>query len=278
MRRLLALERDRGSDAVGQHGRHGTRLDRVRERAGAIELRLGDELAQLVELAVGLARMADDERRAQHEPVDARLERLHQLARDAARVTAPHPLEHRIADVLERHVDVLDDLGLARDRVDQLVVERARKRVVQPDPVDAVDRAERAQQLRERLAIRSGDARVMPVAREVLRDQVDLAHAGRAERAGLGDDVVELPATLRAAQLRDDAERARPIAALGDLDVRGVRRADPHARRGVIVDVRGRVADLHLHDGQLLLRLRRLWRSGAPSTLAIDGKSLEPRM
>ena len=149
---LLARTGDRGIDAVRQHRRRRARLDRVRERAGAIELRLGDELAQLVELGVGLAGVTDDERRAQHDVVDALAQLLHELARHAPRVTAAHALQHRVADVLERDVDVLDDLRLARDRVDQIVVERARERVVETDPLDAVDLAHRAEQLGERLA------------------------------------------------------------------------------------------------------------------------------
>ncbi len=175
-----------------------------------------------------------------------------QLAGDPARVAAAHPLEHRIGDVLERHVDVLHDLGLARDRVDQLVVERARERVVEPDPVDAFGLAELAQQLGEGLARPGRAARVPAVAREVLRDQVDLAHAARAERADLGGDVRDRAAALRAAQLGDDAERARPVAALGDLDVRRVGGPDADARRLVIVDVRGGLGDLH-HRQRLAL-------------------------
>jgi hypothetical protein len=125
---------------------------------------------------------------------------------------------------------------------------------VQADPVD-LDRAHRAQELRERVAIGRRDAFVVAVAREVLRDQVDLAHARGAERARFGDDVVDPTAALRAAQLGNNAKRARPIAAFGDLDVRGVCGADTHARRFVVVDVRGRVGDLN--HRQFFSRLRR---------------------
>src|SRR5690606_20170405 len=86
-------------------------------------------------------------------------------------------------------------------------------------------------------------ALVPAVAGEILRDQVDLEDALGGERARLGDDVVDRAAALRAPELRDDAERAGAIAALGDLDVGAAAGADPDPRRVVIVDVRRRLGD-----------------------------------
>src|SRR5260370_705585 len=65
---------------------------------------------------------------------------------------------------------------------------------------------------------------VGPVRREVLRDETDLLLARHGERACLAQDRLGVAAALRAAQLRDDAEGARAIAALRDLDVGRVRR------------------------------------------------------
>ena len=73
-----------------------------------------------------------------------------------------------------------------------------------------------------------------------------------ASAARLAHDGLGRAAALRAAQLGDDAEGAGAIAALGDLDVGGVRRHRGAARRDVVVeearrlgdaDARGRAAD-----------------------------------
>ncbi len=75
-----------------------------------------------------------------------------------------------------------------------------------------------------------GEARlgrqVVAVRVDVLAEQRDLAIAGRRQRAGLGDDVVERPAPLRAAAERDDAVGARLVAAVDDRQP-GARSADP---------------------------------------------------
>ncbi len=59
-----------------------------------------------------------------------------------------------------------------------------------------------------------------------------------------GDHRFKAPAAERAAILRDDAEAARVVAALGNLDVSEVARRGEHARRKVVVEIgdRGRSA------------------------------------
>ena len=52
--------------------RRRARLVRVREDADALEARRLDELAQLLELGLGFAREAGDERRPQHQARDRR--------------------------------------------------------------------------------------------------------------------------------------------------------------------------------------------------------------
>ena len=94
-----------------------------------------DELLEQLEVLLGLARQPDDERGAEGEPRDARAQ-LGRAARSRnARVpAAPHRAQQPVRGVLQRHVQVLGDLRLARHHLDQLVGEDARVGVVQADP------------------------------------------------------------------------------------------------------------------------------------------------
>ena len=123
--------------------------------------------------------------------------------------------------VLQRHVHVLAHLRERRDRVDQLRVDRRRIEVQQPHPLDAVDVVQRLQQLGETAAPR---AAIATVHRGVLRDQDQLFRSAGGERARLVQERLGAAAAKAAAQLRDDAERARMVAAFRDLEV-GRRRA-----------------------------------------------------
>ena len=134
--------------------------------------------------------------------------------------------------MLQRHVDVLDDLVLARDRVEDRVGHGRGVRVHHADPAEAVDGAESPQQEGQAVA----QAEVEAVARRVLGDQHDLLHTPRGQRPGLRHDVLDRPAAMQAAQRRDDAEGARVVAALADLHVGEMRRGRQDAGGRVIVD------------------------------------------
>ena len=86
-------------------------------------------------------------------------------------------------------------------------------------------------------------AEVFAVAGGVLADESNLADAGLRQSLGLGDYRFEAARTELAAQLRNDAEGAGMIAALGDLDVRHVSRRGENARRGLVVKIVGQIAD-----------------------------------
>ena len=79
--------------------------------------------------------------------------------------------------------------------------------------------------------------------RGVLGDEQQLANAPLGERARLADDRVGRSAAIRATQRRDDAERARVVAALGDLDVGKVARRREVAWRVGVVEVVGDAGD-----------------------------------
>ena len=116
---------------------------------------------------------------------------------------------------------------LAGDRLDQLVGEVHRVEVHQPDPVEALDLLQLAQQLDQpRLAVQ-----VHAVVGRVLGDDDQLAHAVGGQLAGLGDDFFDRLGGVLAAHLGDRAERAQPVAAFGDLQKREVPRRDPQPGR-----------------------------------------------
>ena len=150
-----------------------------------------------------------------------------------------------VADVLQRHVDVAGDLRAFGDRADELVAPVRRMGVEQADPEIALDRLQLAEQGGEGGAAGGVDrrARVGPLlpgvhAEEgrVLGNEVELLHALGHELARLGDHAFDRAAAVPAADLRDDAEGARVVAALGDLDVGEMARREAEARRVVVGD------------------------------------------
>ena len=72
-------------------------------------------------------------------------------------------------------------------------------------------------------------------------NQIQLLDAFFHQLARFGDDALDGAATVAAADLRDDAKRARMIAALGDFNVREMFWREPETRRVVVGDV-GRLA------------------------------------
>ena len=117
--------------------------------------------------------------------------------------------------MLERDVEVFDELRLRREHVDQLFADGFRVEVVNADPVEAIDLTKLAQQLRQL----PRTVEVFAIAAGVLRDDDQFLHAVLGERLGLGDQLLHLPAAVMAAQLRNDAERAIVVTALGDLEI-----------------------------------------------------------
>ena len=207
-------------DLVGQLGRRGVLLLRVGEAAEALKLHLLDELGKLGEVRFGLAREAGDQRRAQRDARDLLPDLPHQRREARTVAAAVHRLQNPARRVLQRQVDVFDDLFLFGDRVEQLVGDRVRVAVQHADPVQLLDSAQAAQQLCERIFA----VQVEPVARRILRDEDQLLRAVFNERARLLLDALHRAAAVAAADQRDRAVGAAVVAALGDLEVREVAR------------------------------------------------------
>ena len=153
--------------------------------------------------------------------------RAHRSRKSSRRAEAAHPAQQRGAGVLERQVEVRGDAGRGRDDLDEVRAHLGGLQVGHAHPVDAGHVREPRQQAHER----AGAARqVLAVGRRVLAHQHQLAHALHAEPRGLGDDVVRGAGDERAAEGRDRAERAAPVAARGELEVGD--RARPRAACG----------------------------------------------
>ena len=107
--------------------------------------------------------------------------RAEQLVVGLAVARPAHALQHVGRRVLQRQVDVAADLLALRHRLEHVVGDRGRVEIEQPDPLEAVDRVQLAQQPRERAALAAVDA----VERRVLRDEQQLADAALGERPRL---------------------------------------------------------------------------------------------
>ena len=247
-----------GRDHAGQRVRARARHRRIREAAGAIDPRLANEIEQMLELGVGLARKAgdegaaDDELRADLAPARQPLEVLLAARRPL------HPPQHVGMRMLERHVEVRQDPARRHQR--QHVVDvRVRIDVVQPDP-GAVAGRDVGELLAQRQHLRldrppvpeaGAIADIDAVRARVLADDEELLDARLEQRRRLAEDIADRPRDEVAAQARDDAERAAMVAALADLQVGVVLRrqldADRRRRRHQVEEGIVRLRHMRVH-------------------------------
>jgi hypothetical protein len=165
---------------------------------------------------LGLAGEADDHVRADPCLRRQRADPVEQ-PQEALRVAEPaHPAEHGVAGVLERDVEVRRHPRGGRDRLEQPGPELGRLQVGDADPLDPVDGGELGQQRLEQPEV----AEVLAVRRGVLAHQEQLAHAISGQPPCLVEHVGRAAAHERAAEGRDRAEGAAPVAARGQLQRR----------------------------------------------------------
>ena len=218
----------------------GALLAAVGEEPAPVELGGLDETQQLVVVVLGLAGVADDEVAAERRVGRAGADVGDAPQEAIAVAPSAHPPQQRLADVLQRQIEVRH--GRRADDVDELVAEVARVQVEQADPRHPL--ADRPHERDDRPGAELGGA-VLAVRREVLGDEDDLLGA---ELVDLVEDLVDVAAALLAAERRDGAEPARAVAAFGDLDV-GPRRR--RLRPGQVEQVEAR--DRRGADGDQLL-------------------------
>ena len=128
----------------------------------------------------------------------------------------PHPLQHLVADVLKRNVQVRQYLFARRDDPDQFVGDVGRVKVHQPNPGQALDCFQASEEFGQQWPA----VQVQAVERGVLGDQHQLPNAVGGQLLGLGHHLVDRLARIRAAHLRNRTKTAQTIAPLGDLQVR----------------------------------------------------------
>ncbi len=137
--------------------------------------------------------------------------------------------------MLERQVEILADVVVAGDGVEQLARDAIGIGVEEAEPAQVRDACEGVKELGKAVF----EAEVFAVAGGVLADEGDFACAAGDKLLGLGDYRLETPRPEFSAQVRDDAEAARVVAALGDLNVgRGFWRGK-ETGRGFVVEIRG---------------------------------------
>src|SRR4030095_14240593 len=108
-----------------------------------------------------------------------------------------------------------------------------RIRVQEPDPSQIINSGKLFEQHWKAVF----QSKIFAVARRVLPNQRDLADPRPCQPLGFRHDRLESPGPEFPAQLRNYAEAAWMIAALGDLDVCHVARRSQNARSGLVIEV-----------------------------------------
>lgn len=221
-------------------------LLRIPENAEAFEFGFADKRLEFGDIGFGLARKADNEGGADGDAGDAGADALDEIADVVAAGLALHGAEHVVGDVLQGNVDVAGDFRALGDGLDELVAPMRGVGVEQANPEVALDGVELAQERRQcgaaagvhgRARIGTLLPRIHAEEGRVLGNQIEFFHAFFDELARLGDDAFDGATAMAAPDLRDDAERAGMVAALGDLDVGGVFRSEPKTRGVEVRDV-----------------------------------------
>ncbi len=214
---------------------------RILEAADAIELGFGEPVEQVLEVFFGLAGEADDEGRA-NDQFRALLAPLLDARQGLVfEGRAFHRLEHFRAGVLERDIQVRQDLAGSHQR-DHVVDVRVRVHVVQTNP--GAQAAECFTQLQHARLDRAAVPEVGlvldvdAIGAGVLGDHQNFLDAGLDQTLGFAQHFAHRAADQLAAHRRDDAEAATVVAAFGNLQVGVVARGQLDTLRRHQVDQR----------------------------------------
>ena len=190
---------------------HGwrARFERVSESPHSFEGGVTDELFEFFELFLGFAGEACDERCSKDEIRNRRSQLLDQFDGLGAVHSPLHPFQHRVVYVLQRHVQVRDDLLRLGDRLDDVVCKVNRVKIHQPDPVQAFDLFQLLQQ-----SVQSNFAvQVHAVIGRVLSDDDQFPDAVFNEFASFLNDHFDRLGDMLAPHRRNGAEGAGSVAA-----------------------------------------------------------------
>ena len=223
---------------------------RISEHSHAVKLGCLDELAQLLKIGIGLAREADDKRRANPNAGHRFSHPLHQPQEYIARRAALHSLQDVGAGVLQRDIDVAANLVVLGDRIQQALADAVRVGIEKTNPARLFDARQAVEQRRQTVL----DAQIFAIRRRILANQVDLSHAALEQSLRLTHHRLKPAAAKAAPELRDDAECAGVIAALVDLDVRHMARRSEPPRRQIVIEIRRRFGSGRLEFATLAMR------------------------
>ena len=185
------------------------------ENAGALDLGFEQEAAQLLKLILALAWQTGNKACAQNKSGDTAAQSFKQCAYIVARAVPVHGFQDLVIYMLDGYVQIFYYLGIGCDLVDKLIVELIGIGVMQAYPFNAVDLAYPA----AKLCKAAFSVKIRAVARYILRDDDDLLHAVSCEVARFLNNVFHLSRAVSAAYVRNRAEGAEVITALGDAQI-----------------------------------------------------------
>ena len=201
---LLFLDRFR--DLAGQRRGRGAWTGGIFEREGLGVADLPHQLQGLFELAVALARKADDEVAGQGDIRPRAADPLHQAQIVFGRVPPVHRLQHPVRPRLHRQMQEGHQRVQFAMGGDQRLIHVAG---VAGGVADAGDATNLGQPPRQ-----PGQAAFAGVGVDVLAQEGELAHALGRQMFGLGQDRLHRPGVFRAAGIGHHAEGAELVAAL----------------------------------------------------------------
>ena len=204
-------------------------------------------------MLLGLAGKADDECGAEADAGNAGADAGDEIFDVLAGGLALHELEHVGMDVLEGHVHIAGDMGVAGDGGDEVVAPMRGVGVEETNPKLAADFADFIQKVDEGSPARGVHGlawagffipKIHAVVGGVLANEIDLLHAFGNEATNLAHDRIDGPAAMASAHLGNHTKAARVIAALGNFHIGRVVGSEAETGRGEI----GNVAGLWRHE------------------------------
>ena len=192
---------------------HGVLLGRIGKAAQTVKSDLFDEVAQVLELLLGLAGEACDQGGAQGDAGNLPAQLADDLQQLRTGGAAVHIFEDGIVAVLDGQVEVGHHLLVPLHGSNKVIGDALRVGVHDTDPLKARHLVQLVQQLTDA----AGLAPVLAIGGGVLGHHDQLLHALTGQPAGLGHAVGQIAAVQRAADARDGAVVAAVVAALCDL-------------------------------------------------------------
>lgn len=210
---------------IGQCGGGGVQFRVEGETAQGVEFRGFDKVQQFGELLIGFAGVADDGGGSQGHVRHGETQLVDELYCVLFGIGPPHGFEDIVVDMLDGHVDIVDDFVTFGDGPDEGVVDAGRIQVHQANPFQGGELFQFVDELDEAVF----ELAVPAVIVAVLGDEVQLDGAESDQFLRLVQDHVRRFAAEAAADGGDGAEGALTVAAFADTQVGPVLRGNEQA-------------------------------------------------